>query len=125
MVAVDAGLLMFGGVASGDQGTSNPFTPECWLLQLGPSPLLGLKDNEVISSCFSPFVHSVNSDILQNDCLLWHACTTMGRCVHVSAAGIIKLWLSVQLMHFGANLHCDHALWYKDRLEDVVGASKV
>ncbi len=43
MVAVDAGLLMFGGVASGDI----PFAPECWLLQLGPSPLLGLKDNEV------------------------------------------------------------------------------
>ena len=43
MVAVDAGLLMFGGVASGDI----PFAPQCWLLQLGPSPLLGLKDNEV------------------------------------------------------------------------------
>ena len=43
MVAVDAGLLMFGGVASGDI----PFAPECWLLQLGPSPLLGLKENEV------------------------------------------------------------------------------
>lgn len=43
MVAVDAGLLMFGGVAGGDV----PFAPECWLLQLGPSPLLGLKENEV------------------------------------------------------------------------------
>ncbi|DBA99069.1 TPA: hypothetical protein ACH3X1_014205 [Trebouxia sp. C0004] len=42
MVAVEAGLLMFGGVASGDI----PFAPECWLLQLGPSPLLGLKENE-------------------------------------------------------------------------------
>ncbi|KAL3132433.1 hypothetical protein ABBQ32_008991 [Trebouxia sp. C0010 RCD-2024] len=42
MVAVDAGLLMFGGVAGGDV----PFAPECWLLQLGPSPLLGLKENE-------------------------------------------------------------------------------
>ena len=46
MVAVEAGLLMFGGVAGGDV----PFAPECWLLQLGPSPLLGLKENEVTSS---------------------------------------------------------------------------
>ena len=43
MVAVEAGLLMFGGVAGGEV----PFAPECWLLQLGPSPLLGLKENEV------------------------------------------------------------------------------
>ena len=46
MVAVEAGLLMFGGVAGGDV----PFAPECWLLQLGPSPLLGLKENEVTSN---------------------------------------------------------------------------
>lgn len=46
MVAVDAGLLMFGGVASGDNTASTPFAPECWLLQLGPSPLLGLRENE-------------------------------------------------------------------------------
>ena len=47
MVAVDAGLLMFGGVASGDHTASTPFAPECWLLQLGPSLLLGLRENEV------------------------------------------------------------------------------
>lgn len=43
MVAVDSGLLMFGGVG----GSGVPFAQECWLLQLGPNPLLGLKDNEV------------------------------------------------------------------------------
>lgn len=45
MVAVDSGLLMFGGVG----GSGVPFAQECWLLQLGPNPLLGLKDNEVCS----------------------------------------------------------------------------
>lgn len=51
MVAVDAGLLMFGGVAGGDV----PFAPECWLLQLGPSPLLGLKENEVTPPDVKPY----------------------------------------------------------------------
>lgn len=56
MVAVEAGLLMFGGVAGGDV----PFAPECWLLQLGPSPLLGLKENEV-TDIFT-FICSAMSD---------------------------------------------------------------
>lgn len=46
MVAVDSGLLMFGGVG----GSGVPFAQECWLLQLGPNPLLGLKDNEVCAA---------------------------------------------------------------------------
>lgn len=56
MVAVEAGLLMFGGVAGGDV----PFAPECWLLQLGPSPLLGLKENEVTVNL--TFITSAMSD---------------------------------------------------------------
>ena len=43
MVAVDSGLLMFGGVVGGGM----PFAQDCWLLQLGPNPLLGLRENEV------------------------------------------------------------------------------
>ena len=56
MVAVEAGLLMFGGVASGEV----PFAPECWLLQLGPSPLLGLKENEVSLHCCCCLLYSAS-----------------------------------------------------------------
>lgn len=69
MVAVEAGLLMFGGVASGDV----PFAPECWLLQLGPSPLLGLRENEVgptlllVSAVLCPLCHSAGHETVSNE----------------------------------------------------------
>ena len=66
MVAVDAGLLMFGGVAGGDV----PFAPECWLLQLGPSPLLGLKENEV--SCITRQLMMGHAGCFASNC--WHLC---------------------------------------------------
>ena len=89
MVAVDAGLLMFGGVASGDV----PFAPECWLLQLGPSPLLGLRENEVCTVITRARACLLHTAVVCHSqefvmCLKWclfHSAyppAVVGRCVH-------------------------------------------
>ena len=97
MVAVDPGLLMFGGVG----GSGVPFAQECWLLQLGPNPLLGLKDNEVCCLLFKCLHHTVTDSA---PCVAGSEPTVVGlgdhalsctpyRCPRCSRTSHVRTWV--------------------------------